>query len=249
MEHKLDAVLHSFKKNQNSWLIASLIVVVISGAVATFVTAERVANLAAKSSIAETKSYLNKVTNAAQTSEAPKEIAAAVTAIEKPSFPEVSLGNVSESYRTARNFHNEIIEKVDTFVQRINSYAALQSFDEKYRSLTSELGQFGTSDIQGRYETLKDINKLIVDTKAPTDFTDKFTEVSRVYVSMERNSEGIVTAQKMGNNEAVEMLSGQYAMAAAQVPRVQTDVTTYVDQVAEKVERMVNELKRYEEGL
>lgn len=249
MEHKLNAILHSIKKNQKIWIIASIAVALVSGVVATLLTAEAVANSTAKSSITQTKLYLDTVTDAAQTSQAPKEIHSAVTAVEKPTFPEVPLGDISEQYRMARTFHKEIIEKVDLFIQHIDSYAQLQEFDQKYKDLTTRLNQLPLTDSEDRYEVLKDINALISDTKAPTDFGEKFTEVGRVYTSMERNWEAMMTARKMDNNEAYDMLYRQYTMASAQIPRVQTDVTDYVDRVDEKVESMVNDLKRYREEL
>lgn len=249
MEHKLNAALEVLKRNQKFWIITGVVIALASGIVATGITANSVANSAAESSIMQTKLYLDRVTDAAQTSSLPKEIATAVAAVDKPVFPEVPLGNISESYRMARAFHGEITGKVDTFVQHINSYAELRAFNQKYKELTSALDQLGASNITERYETLKDITALIGQTEAPTDFADKFTEVGRVYTSMERNSEGAMTAQKMGNTEAYEALSKQYDIAAAQIPRVQTDITTYVDEITEKVESLVNDLKRYREEL
>lgn len=249
MEHKLNAILHSVRKNQKIWIIASIVVALVSGVVATFVTAEAVANSTAKSSIAQTKSYLDKVTDAAQTSRIPKEIYTAVTAVEKPTFAEVPLGDINERYRMARTFHKEIIEKVDLFIQHIDSYAQLQVFDQKYEELTTTLTQLPESNFEDRYDVLKEITALVGSTKAPTDFADKFTEVGRVYTSMERNWEAIMTARKINNDEAYGVVYQQYTAAAAQVPRVQTDVATYVQEIDEKVESLVNDLKRYREEL
>ncbi len=249
MEHKLNAAMKSLKRNQRVWIITGLCIIFISAVIATFLTAQGVANSAAKASTGETNAYLDDVTEAAQSSKDPQEIKTAVTAVEKPVFPEVPLGNISESYRMARTFHNEIIEKVDTFIEQVDTYAQLRAFNKNYQQLDTQLNQLNASNSTARYETLQEVNALIEKTKAPTDFADKFTEVGRIYTSMERNWEGMMTAQKMGNEQGYALLSQQYTQAAAQVPRVQGDVRSYVDQIDEKVESLVNELKRYKEGL
>lgn len=237
-------------------LVLVLVSALTVGLIAKF-TAESVAN----ESTPSIKLYIDKVISAAEASEDPKVITASLDSIDSPEFKNIPFGDISSNYRAARQFHQDAVAKTDEFKKKIDGYAQALTFYSDYEKINSQLNSLQPTNtssngrvddrayLDTHYSLLQKMNALIGKTVVASDYSNEFVELGRVYGTMERTTEGIITALKQENDLGFSNLYQQYEMAKAQVPRVDTSLNEYAKSVPEKVRAAVDKLKVYRGNL